>query len=63
VLDKCSPPTLREAMDAARKSHGKDAESETAAAEQLWAAGAKVCGAWPPADSPLSRVMGKLMAR
>ena len=75
ALDKCSPSSLRDAMEAARKSLARNqrprsfsdaADSETAAAEQLWAAGAttaKVCGAWPPADSPLSRVMAKLMAR
>jgi tetratricopeptide (TPR) repeat protein len=75
ALDKCSPPSLREAMAAARRSLAEDqrprsfsdaAENETAAAERLWvaaAATAKVCGAWPPADSPLSRVMAKLVAR
>jgi CIC family chloride channel protein len=75
ALDKCSPSSLREARDAARRSLAKDqrprsfsdaAENETAAAEQLWgaaAATAKACGAWPPADSPLSKVMAKLMAR
>jgi CIC family chloride channel protein len=75
ALDKCSPPSLREAMAAARRSLAEDqrprsfsdaAENETAAAERLWvaaAATAKICGAWPPADSPLSRVMAKLVAR
>ena len=75
ALDKCSISSVREAMDTARRSLEQDkhprslsdaAENETAAAERLWpagAAGAKGCGAWPPADSPLSRVMAKLMAR
>jgi tetratricopeptide (TPR) repeat protein/CBS domain-containing protein len=75
ALDKCSPPSLREAMAAARRSLAEDqrprsfsdaAVNETAAAERLWvaaAATAKVCGAWPRADSPLSRVMAKLVAR
>jgi chloride channel protein, CIC family len=75
ALDKCSPPSLREAVGAARKLLAENqrprppsyaAEKETAAAEELWAAGAataKSCSAWPPADAPLSRVMAKLMAR
>jgi tetratricopeptide (TPR) repeat protein len=75
ALDKCAPASLRGAMDAARRSLAEDqharsfsdaAENETAAAERFWAAGVQggtVCGSWPPADSPLSRVMAKLMAR
>ena len=50
ALDKCSPPALRETMEAARRSLEKDqrprsfsdaAENETATAERLWAAGAE----------------------
>jgi len=75
ALDKCPVAPLREAMEAARKLLNKNqrprslsdaAERETSSAEQLWAAGstmAKGCSAWPSADSPLSRVMAKLMDR
>jgi tetratricopeptide (TPR) repeat protein len=38
-------------------------DNNTTAAEQLWMAGTKACGAMPSADAPLSRVMARLMAR
>jgi hypothetical protein len=74
VLDKCSPSSLRDQMEVARKllqtdqhprSFSDAAENETAAAERLWVGGggeAKACSAWPSPDSPLSRVMARLVA-
>jgi chloride channel protein, CIC family len=76
VLDRCAaaalPPTLKSQMEGARKllakgrrppSYSDAIENNTSAAEQLWTAGAKVCGSTPPSDAPLSRVMARLMAR
>jgi chloride channel protein, CIC family len=76
VLDQCSaaalPATLKGQMDAARKllvkgrrpsSYSDAVENNTSVAEQLWTAGAQVCGSMPPAEAPLSRVMARLMAR
>jgi len=72
ALDKCAPPSLKETMDNARnslvagrppRSLTEAAENNTSEAEQLWTAGAKVCGSMPPADAPLSRVMARLLGR
>ena len=76
VLDRCSaatlPATLKGQMDAARRllvkgrrppSYSDAVENNTSVAEQLWTAGAQACGSMPPADTPLSRIMARLMAR
>jgi tetratricopeptide (TPR) repeat protein len=76
VLDNCTPAALpadlQSRMESARRlavkgrrppSYGAAIESNTSEAEQLWMAGTKACGAMPPADAPLSRVMARLMAR
>jgi len=76
VLDNCSPDALpaalKDQLEDARKllvkgrrppSYSDAIENITVVAEQLWTAGAKVCGSVPQADAPLSRVMAKLMAR
>jgi chloride channel protein, CIC family len=76
VLDQCSPAALpadlKSQMEAARKllvkgwrppSYSDATDNVTSVAEQLWTAGAKACGAMPPADAPLSRVMARLITR
>jgi CIC family chloride channel protein len=75
VLDRCSavalPAALKDQMEGARKllvkgrppSYSDAIEYDTSVAEQLWTAGAKVCGSMPPPDAPLSRVMARLVAR
>jgi len=76
VLDQCSPATLpaslKDSMAASRRlltkgrrprSYSDAIENNTSVAEQLWTAGAQACGAIPPADAPLSRIMARLMAR
>jgi tetratricopeptide (TPR) repeat protein len=68
----CRPITLKGQMEAARRllvkgrrppSYSDAAENNTSMAEQLWTAGAQACGSMPPADTPLSRIMARLMAR
>jgi chloride channel protein, CIC family len=72
ALPAALPAALKDQMEGARKllvkgrrpsSYSDAIENNTSVAEQLWTAGAKVCGSMPPADAPLSRVMAKLMAR
>jgi len=75
LLGECAnatslPPDLKTQMDAARKlvvkgrrpaSYSDATENAVSAAENLWTAAAKTCSA--PPDSPLSRIMAKLMSR
>jgi CIC family chloride channel protein len=76
ALNNCSaaalPAGLKQEMETARRllvkgrrppSYSDAAENNTSVAEQLWKAGAQACGAMPPADAPLSRVMARLLAR
>jgi CIC family chloride channel protein len=72
VLDLCQSPELKPRIDAARKtladrrrpaSYSDATEATATLAEQLWAAAPKPCSALPPPDAPLSRVLGRLMAR
>jgi hypothetical protein len=72
ALDPCAPASLRDKMSAARKAftgHGRPpsfsdaAESNTALAGQLWAAGVRACGTLLPEDAALSRVIARLAAR
>jgi tetratricopeptide (TPR) repeat protein len=76
VLDQCSPATLpadlKASIEAARRllvktgrppSYSYAMENNTSVTEQVWTAGAQVCGSMPPADAPLSRVVARLMAR
>ncbi len=74
VLDavtQCPLPALKETMDAARKSlaiqqppsFSDAAEKNVTRAEELWKAAPPSCASWPPPDSPLARVMAKLIAR
>jgi len=75
ALDKCPQAALSEGVkgnrEAARRllikgrrpeSYSDEIESDTAAAEELWKGGAQGCSG-TPADAPLSKVMGRLMAR
>jgi len=72
ILDKCPAPDLKARLLTARaalvssqrpRSYGDAAESNTILAERLWTAAPKSCGALPPPDAPLSRIMARLMAR
>ena len=76
LLDQCSPAArpadLKSRMEAARRllvkgrrppSYSDAIENDTSTAEQLWTAGTKACGATPPPDAPISRIMARLMAQ
>jgi CIC family chloride channel protein len=64
-------PAPNQRIDAARKSLANQsppsfsdaAEKNVTLAEELWKAAPTSCASWPPPDSPLARVMAKLIAR
>jgi CIC family chloride channel protein len=58
ALAQCPPPAPSQ-----QPPSSSDAEKNITLAEQLWKAAPPSCASWPPPDSPLARVMAKLIAR
>jgi tetratricopeptide (TPR) repeat protein len=71
AVEKCASPDASGMIQTARsylalkrpRSYSEAAENETTLAEQLWTTGMKACGPPAPADTPLARVLARVMAR